>query len=86
MLFSLLNVLTYSLAAHWVWGRDGFLRTLGVVDVAGSGAVHALGGMAGQSPWVWRGIHTVEDLSGKKEICFFIEQEKTRKKNWLLTT
>ena len=31
----------------WQWGNHGFLRKLGLIDFAGSGAVHLLGGVAG---------------------------------------
>jgi len=33
--------------AGWIWGNHGFLKHLGVVDVAGSGAVHLVGGTSG---------------------------------------
>lgn len=34
--------------SRWVWGEHGFLRNLGVVDIAGSGPVHMLGGASGK--------------------------------------
>ncbi|KAG5675103.1 hypothetical protein PVAND_005032 [Polypedilum vanderplanki] len=43
-LFSLLNTVIYCVPAGWVWGEHGFLRNLGVVDIAGSGPVHLIGG------------------------------------------
>ncbi|KAL7044742.1 hypothetical protein ACKWTF_002036 [Chironomus riparius] len=43
-LFSLLNTIIYCVPAGWVWGEHGFLRNLGVVDIAGSGPVHLIGG------------------------------------------
>ncbi|XP_046395400.1 putative ammonium transporter 2 [Ischnura elegans] len=43
-LFSLMNTIVYCLPAGWVWGDHGFLRLLGVVDIAGSGPVHLIGG------------------------------------------
>lgn len=46
-LFSLLNTVVYSIPAGWVWGEHGFLRNLGVVDIAGSGPVHLIGGAMG---------------------------------------
>ncbi|KAL5004706.1 hypothetical protein ScPMuIL_018162 [Solemya velum] len=33
--FSFANTLIYSFPAHWIWAENGWLRTLGVVDVAG---------------------------------------------------
>lgn len=43
-LFSLINTVVYCVPAGWVWGEHGFLKSLGVVDIAGSGPVHLLGG------------------------------------------
>ena len=45
--FSLLNTLVYAPPAHWVWNRAGWLRQLGVVDFAGCGPVHLMGGVTG---------------------------------------
>lgn len=39
--------LAYPLAAHWIWGTDGWAGELGVIDFAGSAAVHLCGGSAG---------------------------------------
>lgn len=47
MLFCTTNVLIYSFPAYWIWGPKGFLRQMGVIDIAGSGVVHALGGCSG---------------------------------------
>lgn len=46
LVFSFLNTIVYCIPAHWEWAADGFLRTLGVVDIAGSGAVHLVGGVS----------------------------------------
>ncbi|XP_065331565.1 putative ammonium transporter 2 isoform X2 [Cloeon dipterum] len=43
-LFSMLNTVVYCIPAGWVWGEHGFLYKLGVVDIAGSGPVHLVGG------------------------------------------
>ncbi|KAG5673240.1 hypothetical protein PVAND_003303 [Polypedilum vanderplanki] len=43
-LFSLINTVVYCIPAGWIWSENGFLRNLGVVDIAGSGPVHLLGG------------------------------------------
>ncbi|CAO1387079.1 unnamed protein product [Diamesa serratosioi] len=43
-IFSLLNTVIYCIPAGWVWGEHGFLHNLGVVDIAGSGPVHLIGG------------------------------------------
>ncbi|XP_062545159.1 putative ammonium transporter 2 [Armigeres subalbatus] len=43
-LFSFLNTIVYCIPAGWVWGEHGFLSNLGVVDIAGSGPVHLIGG------------------------------------------
>ncbi|XP_028403420.1 putative ammonium transporter 3 [Dendronephthya gigantea] len=44
--FSFVNTLSYSFPAHWVWDDKGFLKEMGVVDVAGCGPVHLVGGVA----------------------------------------
>ena len=43
-LFSLVNTIVYVVPAGWLWGDHGFLRKMGVVDIAGSGGVHLVGG------------------------------------------
>jgi len=47
-LFSLVNTVVYCLPAHWLWHSEGFLARLGVVDIAGSGGVHLVGGSSGK--------------------------------------
>ncbi|XP_071567758.1 putative ammonium transporter 2 [Temnothorax nylanderi] len=44
--FSFLNTIVYCLPAGWVWGDHGFLNRMGVVDIAGSGPVHLVGGVS----------------------------------------
>ena len=46
--FSFTNTVSYCFPAHWVWGKDGFLSTMGVIDIAGCSAVHLVGGAAGR--------------------------------------
>ncbi|WAR00244.1 AMT3-like protein [Mya arenaria] len=46
IVFSFLNTICYCIPAHWEWASNGFLRSLGVVDIAGSGAVHVVGGVS----------------------------------------
>lgn len=36
--------LIYPIAGHWVWGVDGWLGKLGMLDFAGSAVVHSVGG------------------------------------------
>ena len=51
--FSLFNTFVYCFPAHWVWADNGFLHTLGCIDIAGSGAVHLLGaGSALVAAWM----------------------------------
>ena len=47
ILYSFLNTLTYSFPAHWIWDENGFLYTMGAVDIAGCSAVHLVGGVSG---------------------------------------
>jgi Amt family ammonium transporter len=41
------SVFVYSPIAHWVWGPDGWLAGLGVLDFAGGTVVHINAGVAG---------------------------------------
>ena len=43
-LFSLVNTVVYCVPAGWLWSSRGFLGKMGVVDIAGSGGVHLVGG------------------------------------------
>ena len=45
--FSFLNTIVYCVPAHWIWGENGFLAQLGVIDIAGSSAVHLIGAVSG---------------------------------------
>ena len=47
MLFSMVNTVMFSLPAHWVWATKGWLYEMGVVDIAGAGPVHLVGGVTG---------------------------------------
>ena len=47
LMFSMLNTFIYSVPAHWVWNKNGWLYKLGVVDFAGCGPVHMVGGLTG---------------------------------------
>jgi len=41
---ALAAALIYPVAGHWVWGVDGWLGKMGMLDFAGSAVVHAVGG------------------------------------------
>ncbi|XP_046350570.2 putative ammonium transporter 2 [Haliotis rufescens] len=47
IIFSLLNTFVYCFPAHWFWGKQGWLQTMGVIDIAGAGPVHLVGGVTG---------------------------------------
>ena len=47
IVFSFLNTTIYCFPAFWVWAPSGFLRRLGMVDIAGAGPVHLVGGVTG---------------------------------------
>ena len=47
MIYIIVNVFVYSFPANWVWGKYGWLRNLGIVDLGGAGTVHTLGGFCG---------------------------------------
>jgi Amt family ammonium transporter len=36
----------YPVSGHWIWSANGWLAKLGMIDFAGSAAIHALGGFA----------------------------------------
>ncbi|MBB6731152.1 ammonium transporter [Cohnella zeiphila] len=38
--------LIYPISGHWIWSSGGWLGKLGMIDFAGSAAIHALGGFA----------------------------------------
>ncbi|MCL4441708.1 MAG: ammonium transporter, partial [Firmicutes bacterium] len=45
MIFTvLITGVVYPVSGHWVWGSGGWLANLGMLDFAGSAAVHAVGG------------------------------------------
>jgi Amt family ammonium transporter len=45
--FSVVYTVIYSIAAHWIWGANGWLAGLGMQDFAGSTVVHYQGALAG---------------------------------------
>ena len=47
IMFSTLNTIVYCLPSHWIWGHNGWLKSLGCVDIAGAGSVHLVGGVTG---------------------------------------
>ncbi|XP_054713517.1 putative ammonium transporter 3 [Uloborus diversus] len=46
-LVTVMIIFVYSIPAGWMWRENGFLASLGAVDVGGSGAVHLVGGCCG---------------------------------------
>jgi ammonia channel protein AmtB len=44
IIYCLCTCFIYSIGAGWIWGAHGFLKNLGVIDFAGSGPVHIIGG------------------------------------------
>lgn len=42
----LITALIYPVAGHWIWSAEGWLNKMGMIDFAGSAAIHALGGWA----------------------------------------
>ncbi|RWS17060.1 putative ammonium transporter 3-like protein [Dinothrombium tinctorium] len=45
-LFSFWNTIFLALPSHWVWSKNGFLRKMNVVDIAGCLSVYFTGGLA----------------------------------------
>lgn len=49
------STLVYDPLAHWVWGVDGWLRNLGVLDFAGGTVVHISSGVSGLMAAIYLG-------------------------------
>ena len=47
IIFSFVNTFIYVFPAHWMWAPNGWLKTMGAIDIAGAGAVHLVGGVTG---------------------------------------
>lgn len=41
-IYSFTNTISYCFPAHWLWGKKGFLKELGVIDIAGKVAINEL--------------------------------------------
>ena len=54
------TALLYPVAGHWIWGNGGWLGSLGMLDFAGSAAVHAVGGWASLAAVLVLGPRTVK--------------------------
>lgn len=48
ILFAFMSTFVYAVGAGWIWGQHGWLKNIGVVDFAGSGPIHIIGGAAGE--------------------------------------
>ena len=53
--------MVYCFPAGWIWSENGFLKTMGCVDIAGSGAVHLVGGASGNIPIMMRNFYGVKE-------------------------
>ncbi|XP_058452171.1 putative ammonium transporter 2 [Malaya genurostris] len=53
--YAFFNSLIYAIGAGWEWRESGFLAVLGVVDIAGDGPVHLLGGVCSFAAAVFLG-------------------------------
>jgi len=42
-----MSAFIYPVVVHWVWHPDGWLAREGLIDFAGSGVVHLVGGASG---------------------------------------
>ena len=47
MIYSSVAVVIFCFPANWVWGQQGWLKSLGVVDLGGAGPVFIFGGFSG---------------------------------------
>lgn len=67
-LFSLINTAVYCVPAGWVWGEHGFLYKLGVIDIAGSGPVHLIGGASSLAAAIMLGPRIGRYKNGTKPL------------------
>ena len=47
IVFSMFNTFIVCFPAHWVWAPNGWLANMGMIDIAGAGPVHIVGGVTG---------------------------------------
>ncbi|XP_070543777.1 putative ammonium transporter 2 [Ptychodera flava] len=47
IIFSFFNTFVYCFPSRWVWANTGWLKSLGVIDIAGASCVHLVGGVTG---------------------------------------
>ena len=52
---SFLQTLSHAFPAHWLWHKDGFLKKLGALDIAGGGPLHLLEGCSALVATVYLG-------------------------------
>ena len=71
MLYSFVSTLSTCFPTHWIWGKNGFLRELGVIDIAGCSGVHLVGGAAGLAAAVMLGprLGRFEDDKKRPQPC-----------------
>lgn len=48
ILFSFFATVVYAVGGGWIWGNHGWLKNIGVIDFAGSGPIHVIGGASGK--------------------------------------
>ncbi|CAB4061132.1 amt [Lepeophtheirus salmonis] len=53
ILYCFVNAILYCFPANWVWGKYGWLKQLGAIDVAGSGVVYGMGGFSALAGALW---------------------------------
>ncbi|XP_046852552.1 putative ammonium transporter 3 [Xenia sp. Carnegie-2017] len=68
--FAFFNTLTYCFPAHWIWSKNGWLNKLGAVDIAGSSAVHVVGGISGLVATIFLKPRTGRFMKGSKKKSF----------------
>ena len=58
LVFTIFNVIIYSLPACWIWAPNGFLNKLGAIDNAGCSVVHLVGGFSSLVATLYLGPRT----------------------------
>ena len=67
IVFGVAYTLIYSVVAHWVWSRDGWLFSKGMQDFAGSTVVHYQGALAGLAGALLLGPRIGKFVGGKPQ-------------------
>ena len=72
IIFSVFNTFVFCLPARWLWAETGFLKTMGVVDLAGSCGVNLVGGAGAFVGKRLRGYKPKNSLHKKSKVKLYL--------------